>query len=422
MRNTWAGILGLVLATGCTGSIEGDDGGGGGDDAPPKNEVRIVVRDGFTAQAGVRVIFQNDDDTVVADMMTDATGTASAEMSAGNVTVIRTYPVVSPPPPNGQRVPEVYTYMGVKGGDLLQLANDKSDTAAGAIVVKVPEGGNTNFKVTTPCGSGQGTAPNVAIAVGACPAMVGFYVTDGDNSSFFKMMPYAPAVDLSTEALLGTLTAQLSVTNVPANTQVNAEERVVTGMYTLFSSGEKRVDQTPANVNLPNIMGPDEMTIARIQTQGMGTQMVASRQPYAANPSIIDATAELIPYVMGNVEYKPASVTWTEAGTGTADAVLVMMDVTRNMPDPTGLGAEYMRMIIAPHSGATLRVPQLPDPAYNPQMMDQIAGSHGLVKATGGYDAIRMSGFASSSIVSAAPPNGKLTLSYSGNAPVRDAN
>ncbi|MBA3464718.1 MAG: hypothetical protein H0T46_32595 [Deltaproteobacteria bacterium] len=411
-------IVGLLLATSaCTGSI--DDEEGGGTTEPPRTDVRVQVRDGYSPQASVRVIFQAADDTVIADTLTDAMGIAKAEMAAGSVTVIRSFPIITPPPPEGQRAPEIYTYVGVKNGDLLTLGDATSTRAPGAIVVTVPVDAQGTVKVVTPCGSGQGTAPNIAITVTDCPPMVGFLVTDDQQSSFFQEAAYAENIDLSTGTLAGNLAATLSATNVPPNTTVNAEERVVTGSYTLYRSGEKRIDEQPATVDLPNLTGVEQLVVARIATQGMGTQLVVARDTYSASPALIDASANLIPYIMGNPTYAPTGVSWVQAGTGTADAVFVTLNVTRGaaMGGTPGLDAEYTRLIIAPHAGTSLRMPQLPDALYNPTSADQMAGTAGLVKTTGGYDAIRAKAFAVESIVDATPASGKLVLSYSGNTP-----
>ena len=412
------GALSLLLAaSACTGSIDGDEGGGGM--PPPRSDVRVQVKDGFSPVASVRVIFQDTADAVIADTTTDAQGLASAEMSAGSVTVIRTFPLVTPPPPEGQRMPEVYTYVGVKNGDLLQLGDQASTKAPGAIVVKVPDGAEGTVKVVTPCGSGQGAAPNVAITVNDCPTMVGFLVTDQQQSSFFLEAPYAENVDLSTGILAGNLAATLSATNVPPNTTVNAEQRVVTGLFTLYSSGEKRVDEAPQTVTLPDLQGVDQLLVSRISTQNMGTQIVAARDTYSGSPALIDASADLIPYITGNVEYAPTGVSWTEMGSGTADAVYVTLSVTRGtaMGGTPALDAEYTRLILAPHAGTSLRMPVLPDALYNPTSADQIGGATGLVRSTGGYDAIRAKAFAVDRLADAAPTGGKLVLSYAGGTP-----
>jgi len=154
-------VLGAVsLVSACTGMI--DAGNGSTTDAV---DVQIVVRDGALPQAGVQVIFQNADDTVVADLLTDAEGRAGVELpGGGNLTVIRTYPV--PPEPAEPLPAEVYTYVGVSPGDRLVLVRPVSDQApASAINVIVSKTAQGTVKVTTPCGSGQGTAPIVPVTI-----------------------------------------------------------------------------------------------------------------------------------------------------------------------------------------------------------------------------------------------------------------
>lgn len=415
-------FMGLLAA--CTGTI-GDDGGDDptNPDEPPRTQVRVAVNDANAPQAGVRVIFQNADDSVVLDTTTDAAGFATAEMSAGNVTVIRTYPPVIPVPPEGQRVPEVITYVGVKGGDLLELGNQEPVTppTPTAIVVKVPEGAAGTVTVKTPCGEGAGQAPNIAITVANCGAMMDLYVTDSDQSSFFVQKPFAPNIDVSTYELNGRLGAQLASTNVPLDSTVNVDQRLVAGMYTLYSSGEKRVDETPANVNVPDVTGMDQLLVTRINTANKGTQMVTERTRFTNSTVNVDAGASLIPYV-SEVEYQPTTVTWVEdtAGvTGVADAVLLTYDVTRGaaMGGTPALDAEYRRIVLAPHAGLSLRMPVLPDALYNPSMADEFGGAFGLVRATGGYDALRKRAFVAANIAETVGLGGKITLSYAGQRP-----
>lgn len=411
-------FVGLLAA--CTGSV-GDDGTDPmHPNDPPKTEVRVAVKDANTPQAGVRVIFQNADDSVVLDTATDAAGTASAELTAGNVTVIRTYPTVLPVPPEGQRLPEVITYVGVKGGDLIELGNAELATPAtpSAIVVKVPDGANGTVTVKTPCGEGSGEAPNIAITVTSCGPMLDLYVTDDANSAFYMQRPFAENIDVSTGVLAGRLGAQLAATNIPADSQVNVEQRLEAGTFTLYSSGEKRVDDGPENVNVPQLTGVDQVLVTRIDTADLGRQLVGERSRYDGSTINVDASAHLAPY-LADVDYQPATVTWTESGAGTADAVLLAYDVTRGTADGSApaLDAAYRRLVLAPHTGLALRVPQLPDARYNPSMADELGGALGLVKATGGYDALRERAFTAADLVDTAAVDGAITLSFDGARP-----
>ncbi len=410
-------LVGLLAA--CTGSIE--TGEGGGDDGPdvPTTQVRVVVKDALAGQAGVRVIFQNPDDSVIEEVTTDASGVASAAMTAGNVSVIRTYAPVVPPPPEGNRLPEVYTYVGVKGGDLIELGKSEPTqlTTPGAIVVKVPTINGT-VTVKTPCGSGAGQAPNVAITVTNCPSMMDLYVTQNDQG-FYMQKPYAENIDVSMGVLNESLASTVTATNVPPNAQVNVEQKIYAGTFELYSTGQKRVDQNPQNVDMPNIMDVDGLVVMRVNIGGQGAVMTGSRTLYSGSVSSVDASAYPMPYITGNTKYEPTEITWTEAGTGTADAVMVTLAVTRGaaMGMTPAIDAEYVRAIIAPHAGSVLRIPVLPDARFNPSALDEIGGALGLVSSSGGYDTIRQRAFAKESIVDAAPSGGSISIAYTGQAP-----
>lgn len=408
-------VAALLFASACTGSI---DNNGGGDTPPPAptTKVAVTVRDGATPQANVQIIFQAPDGSVVTTT-TDATGMASADLpSGGNVTVIRTYPVAVPPAV--QKYPEVLTYVGVKAGDQLRVGHAVDDTSdASAINVKVPVTAQGTVKVVTPCGSGEGQAPNVAISVTGCPSQLALYVSDGAQSSFMAHAQYGSSVDLSTSSLVGSLSTSLSATNVtPDVSSVEAEARLVDGSFTLFSSGTKRVDAQPATVNMPNVQNAEELVVATISSSAGGTQMVASRRPYAVSPTVVDASANLIASIDKQPDITPTSISWVEAGSGGADFVLATIDVTRG-GTPLPSDAQYTRTILAPHSGTSLAIPLLGDATWDPTTDDQLAVRVGLVKATGGYDALRAGALAVSSVVEATPMSGTVTLSYAGNNP-----
>jgi hypothetical protein len=211
----------------------------------------------------------------------------------------------------------------------------------------------------------------------------------------------------------------LTATNVPPNSQVNVEQKIFAGAFELFSTGDKRVDQQPQNVDMPNLTGVDGLVIMRVTTQQQGAVMTGTRSVYSGAVSSVDASAHPMPYIMGNTKYEPTGITWTEAGAGTADAVMVTLSVTRGaaMGMTPGVNAEYVRAIIAPHATGTLRIPAVPDAMYNPTALDEIGGAIGLVSASGGYDVVRQSAFAKETIVDAAPKGGSISLSYSGQAP-----
>src|SRR5262249_27092633 len=155
-------------------------------------------------------IFQNADDTVVADVMTDAEGRATAEMpGGGNVTAIRIPP--APTPPEDPLPAEVYTYVGAKPGDRLVLVRPADDQVpASAINVLVPKNAGGTVKVDTPCGSGQGPAPTVPVTLRGCTPDA-FYVT-ANQAAFFAHAPYSENVDVSNMSLREMLSSTISAT------------------------------------------------------------------------------------------------------------------------------------------------------------------------------------------------------------------
>jgi hypothetical protein len=408
-------FIGIAFVAACTGSINSGGASGGDDDGtspppPPSNTVSITIRDGNAPQAGVDVLFQNSDGTVVLETTTDATGVATATMTAGNVTVARTFAAGSAG--GTARDPEIYTYVGVAAGDRLVLGDPTDDTGVpSAINVTVSSGAQGTVKVTSACGTGQGTAPIIPMTVSACPSSVLFFVVDGNQNSLVATAPYSPNVDLSTDDLEGTLATTFSSSDLtPDMSSVNVAAYVMDGNHELYSSGEKRVDTTPQTVNLPNLHGVDELVVATISSTD-GTQMVSSRSPYAATPETVDASADLLPYV-SSPTYKSTGITWTETGTGTPDFVVAALTVT-----PKSSVAKYTRYIIAPYASMALAVPTLAgaDAIYNPGTMDSINGTMGLGSVTGGYAAARPFAFNTPNLVDGAPMSGTLTLSYAGN-------
>lgn len=410
-------FLALVFASACTGSISGMGGGGGGGSGmpPPPVDVQITVQDATVPQPGVRVLFQDADGSTITEAMTDANGQATTDMpDGGNLTVIRTFPVTPPDPPLPD---QVVTYVGVKPGDRLVLANPTTAATPAAINVAVPTGAQGTVTVVTACGSGQGQAPNVPITVAGCPSQLDFYVTDQNNSSFVAKAAYGPSVDLSQDMLLQDLTTTLNATDLQPNTAVSVEERIMSGTFELYSTNPQRVDQGPQNVNLPDVQGVEAVTVTTSQANN-ATEMVASRATYAATPMVVDAGANLIPTV-SSTTYSPTGVSWLEQGPGDADFVLATLSVTRGGTPQPGAVRPYTRTIIAPHTGMSLDLPLLvgADAIYNPTVADQISGAQALVKASGGYDGARATALSAADLLDTVSMGNTLTMSYAGNTP-----
>jgi hypothetical protein len=399
-----------LLSAACMGTLttgDDDDNAGSAGSATPQQVVTVTVRDGATPQAGVDVLFQSDNGTVVAEKATDATGVATAAMTAGNVTVARTFGVSG----SGVRNPEIYTYVGVAGGDQLVLGDptDDTDTAtAGTMNVTVPDGADGNVSIVSACGTGQGTAPTVAMNVMGCPSSMLFYVTDGDGDAFVQSAPQSTSVDLSSGFLEGPLTTTFTAQNITADmTAVAMEADAMAGAYELYASGPQAVDGGPAEVDLPDLHGVDELDVATISAASGGTQMVATRQPYASVPHSFDAIKNLLPYVT-DATYAPNNVSWTETGSGTAQFIVATLTVSASS------SGAFTRYLIAAHGSTTIGVPTLAgtDTTYNLDANTTFTGSVGVGSVTGGYATARQFAFTAPNLVDATPMNATLSLSY----------
>ncbi|HTL31781.1 MAG TPA: carboxypeptidase-like regulatory domain-containing protein [Kofleriaceae bacterium] len=395
----------LAPLSGCVGEIWGTGDNPPTNDPPqdqpppPPTEVRIAVHDPSGPVAGVAVVFMNPDDSVVADSVTDAQGVAVATMPTGSVTVIRED--ASSTDPAGA----VYTYVGVKAGDKLDLALPALTASSPmTVTVRVPEGdpdAPLPVTVRTPCGEATGAPPEVTVTLdGRCGAMTDFYVMEiGDEypSAFIKRAPIASTVDLSLEMYRPALTTSLSVANAPIGSTVYIEKTLETDLFRpAFSSGPQTLSPDTLSVDtiIPDLPGVEEQLIATVSYNG-SMQRVGKREPYAAAPGMVDlATAMIIgpsaPAISNDM------LTWTETGSGAPD--LVAGEVK---------GALITHRVVAPYAGATLRIPHLPasHDAFNVKADD--TASIALAKISSGYDGIRAQAFNGP----LAPLNGSATVS-----------
>jgi len=397
-------ILVSLVASACIGGLDGIGENPPGNDPPdnppppPPTEVRIAVHDPSGPVAGLAVVFMNADDSVAADAVTDAQGVAVATMPTGSVSVIRDD--ASSTEPAGT----VYTYVGVKAGDKLDLALPAlSTTTPMTVTVRVPEGdpdAPLPVTVRTPCGEGTGAPPEVTVTLdGRCGAMTDFYVMEiGDEypSAFIKRAPIASAVDLSLETYRPALTTSLSVTNVPIGATAYIEKTLETDLFRpVFSSGIQTVAEGQSvDTIIPDLPGVEEQLIATVSYNG-SMQRVGKRQPYAAAPGMVDLSTAMIigpsaPSISNDM------LTWTEAGSGAPDLVV-----------GEAKGTLIVHRVVGPYAGPSLHIPRLPasHDAFNVKADD--TASIALAKVSGGYDGIRAQAFNGP----LAPLNGSATVS-----------
>ena len=285
----------LTVRHGLFRTIDGSDKPPGDDDQmpppPPPSEVRIKVHDGAGPLDGVAVVFLDANDGVVADVVTDAQGSAVAKLDTGSVTVIRPGAAAQPDRPGSSA--SVYTYVGVKAGDQLDLALATTRPSMPISVdVKVPlTEDNSPVQIMTPCGSGVGVPPTVTVSLDGCGSETDFYVSDlgGEPSAFLKRATIAPNIDMSTETYRGALTDTLAVSNTPSGASVTIEKRIETDLFRpVFSTGQVPMPRaTPSTSRFPTCPARNSRCSRRCRTWALHRSSArAMRTRAAQRPSI----------------------------------------------------------------------------------------------------------------------------------------
>jgi hypothetical protein len=396
-------IVLCLLASACLGEITGGPSSDPPmndpqDPPPPPTEVRITVHDSRGPLAGLPVVFLDANDAVAADVLTDALGTAVAKLDHGSVTVIRAAATT-------EASGSVYTYVGVKAGDALELAVPSTEASAPVkVTVTLPTTGDqiVPVEVRTPCGSGQGIPPAIELSLDGCGSETDFYVTELDvlgepPASFLKRATIADTVDLSGETYRAALTTSFSVLNAPTDATVAIEKRIETDLFRpVFSTGQNPTKSGELlELTIPDLPGTEQQVLATVAYPG-ASLIVGSRAPYTSGAEIVDlATAMIVapsaPTLAGD------TVSWTEQGSGAPDTVLATI---RNQ------GA--LRYVAAPYAGTSIKVPHLPaaHDAFNIKTGDSAAIA--LAKVSGGFDAVRAHVFAGP----LAPVGGTATLAF----------
>jgi hypothetical protein len=252
--------------------------------------------------------------------------------------------------------------------------------------------------------------------VTSCPAQLALYAEDGDKSAFFMRVPYGPNVDISAGVFAPPLSSSIIAQAVPPNTTVQVEVRLGADGYYFYKTDPKQVDQGPANVDLPQLDGVDQLTITSVSGNNR-TQMIATRGAFVkGTPISVDASIGLIGTI-SDPTFAPGTITWNEETPGAPDLVIASLDVNRGTPQ-NGASLEYVRTVIAPYTGPTLFVPTIggAGAVYEPLTDDQVATTLAAVKVSGGYDALRAGAFGGASLLEATPAGGQLTVSYGGGA------
>lgn len=351
-----------------------------GDDPPPGAVTLAITRRGVPA-AGISVVFQAADSSLLDAALTNDKGIAWALMpSGGFVTSIES---------RGAKLDELTTFAAVAPGDALVLEIDP----AGArdewpVELSIPaDASATAYQVYTTCGGPIGVdpaAPAQTTLLGcggvADAVVVGFDADNQPLSAFFAggvSLPEAPPTDPPTfmpVPLSGSYAslspATFSYSNVPTSVTTVAT-------FHAFASERGRVyERTAAEpvsggsaqtvIALPSTAAPS-LVATTLYAAEVGTQTIfeASSPPYA-----LDISAARLPGFATAPAFAAGAVTWTESG-GAVQPDLVRVRIHAYRDDiPTGRAWGWR--ILAPRSGTSVAYPVLPDLGFdfNPASSD----------------------------------------------------
>ena len=379
----------------------------GSPDGPVTGPVSLTVTSLGTGVMGVPVYFQNADSSLVAMMMTDATGTATATMGAGGYVT-----AINPLPPlptfllgNGD---DLRTFAGVKPGDHLRLEQTAAPTAL-FFTVTVPVDANaTEYKLYTSCsdgsiqdifGSGSGFTPTFDVFVYGCTqvdlAVVTFDINAAPSQAFFHAD--VAVADGATVALTDAYVAPTTYTINYSDVPTGATSMVIDHLLASPRGGMVRTQGTTgvaaSAASFTTVQPPVTGAVAVIRTTlvpaGIGTHLALDWGPQV-NPTPLSLAAATLPdySTMPALDIAGHGVTWTSAaGTSQPDFAIANLEIDR-----VSTKGFWFWTIVAPYTGTAITLPVLPAPdaEHNP-VTDDTAVFRDLItaKVPGGYDAVR---------------------------------
>lgn len=343
---------------------------------------------------GRGVVFLAPDGTPVAELVTDATGTAFAPVpDGGSVTVAAEAVKASFGRPN------MYTYLGVKNGDELTIGAPKRVPPASVeAVVSVPTGAvptAQNFHFHASCNLNAGNTTNtrsVTMKLRSDCTMADFYAEALDGSFKPVATAYAPNKAIASTIDMGTaftplVASTLTVKNVPALTEVTpALDLVIANFYPVVTNNFAiTLTDGMGSKTLRHASIPGASLETRVRLGGLGERLVVRRAAAPTDTTIDFATASLLEVTAPGAYTAPSTVSWSEIGSA-ADVATVTLRIH------AGTTRDFEWIIVGPHTGASLRVPTLPASlaAFAITPADDVTVLFtGIGAFPGGYDRVR---------------------------------
>jgi hypothetical protein len=378
----------------------------------PLQPVTVTATIDGAPQAGVQVYFLDADSSLVLSTTTDATGTASAVMAAGG-SVTALDPYAGPLPPQtaiagGSH--SLYTFVGVKPGDNLVLANPGEHPGIDVTVTVPidPAAGVASYEVHTPCGGGNtltdpgsGASPSGLVGIGPdCGATTDFLIVTRDDN--FQVLDYAyvpdqaisegATIDLTAATYAAGSTREYSYTNVPATFgSPSFTDAILTPQGDMLAQFNYASPDEPTPVVTAGI--GTHLSVTDIFGASAGNHHIADWGPYT-DTYTADLGARTLHDLNGFPHLDPTTheISLDESAGGAEPDLMLAGIYTYREADNT----DWYWQIAAPHA-TTLAMPALPTDLYDFTIAPTDtfdANQLMLAKVPGGYDAVRAYVFA----------------------------
>jgi hypothetical protein len=375
--------------------------------------VTLTVTNLGRPQANVAVYFVNADDTLVKATTTDATGTASAVMTAGgSVTAVNPFPppvAVAPTPGGKISTDELRTFVGVKPGDHLVLNHAATTFVTFQLNATAAEGNPNTYDVFTSCGTstivpgggggGSGSPdPGGVVSLENCNGTADVAILASQVNPESSPQPvaglYHPNALVMDDYTLD-LTADTfqALTGVQI-TYLNAPDAVISALHAPITAhgalGPFLGDASGGTVTI------QEPTLTGVTQAAVGTSLVLNSHHQVLDWGAFTTAYELdlanllLPEITSDPAFDTATtkLTWSEATTG-ATPDLTFVTLFDRRPDPL---RRWHWELAAPHPAGEIKFPKLPTDIYDwkPAEGDEIIlDPVSNAKVPGGYDAVR---------------------------------
>lgn len=370
-------------------------------DGPPE-PVTVTARHRLVPAADVRIVFLTDDDTVIDNVVTDATGTVTAMLPEGGKVVAMG--------PNGTTG---HLWLGVEPGD--QLALDLGVATTTTATITVPFRSDTsNYNVETGCTTGFASSATTTVTLDVDPGctttdIVVYRNVTGQFADALVLRNQALAPGSAIDASGATYTAlvdhTIDVTNIPAAfPSVFVEGSLALGLEPVLGRFADGLTPVNGNVSLTGkLVASNAAQISMVVVGGQSPQNhILMRRggsgPLSLAPAMLpDASAPA---------FSARTATWTQGSTGQpVDGVF------------SQLVFGSINWFVASPPATSIAIPVLPSElaAIDPATLTFQRGQIRLFAAPGGYDAVRQAMFALRSARGLLPADGTLVISDSGS-------